>query len=98
MNELLRELREIIAQEGPISLERYMSLAVFHPRYGYYTTHEPFGTNGDFVTAPEISQMFGELIGLWAAEVWRLSRAAGPMRLRQVGPGRRPPMAGGLAA
>ena len=43
MNELLRELREIIAQEGPISLERYMSLAVFHPRYGYYTTHEPFG-------------------------------------------------------
>jgi NADH dehydrogenase [ubiquinone] 1 alpha subcomplex assembly factor 7 len=88
MNELLRELREIIAQEGPISLERYMSLAVFHPRYGYYTTHEPFGTNGDFVTAPEISQMFGELIGLWAAEVWRLSRAAGPMRLVELGPGR----------
>jgi NADH dehydrogenase [ubiquinone] 1 alpha subcomplex assembly factor 7 len=88
MNELLRELREIIAQEGPIPLERYMSLALSHPRFGYYMTHEPFGAKGDFVTAPEISQMFGELIGLWAAELWRLSGAPAPMRLVELGPGR----------
>jgi NADH dehydrogenase [ubiquinone] 1 alpha subcomplex assembly factor 7 len=88
MTELLRELREIIAQEGPISLERYMSLALSHPRYGYYMRQEPFGAAGDFVTAPEISQMFGELIGLWAAEVWRLSGMPTPLRLVELGPGR----------
>jgi SAM-dependent MidA family methyltransferase len=98
MNELLRELREIIAQEGPISLERYMSLALSHPRYGYYTTREPFGAAGDFVTSPEISQMFGELIGLWAAEVWRLSGAPAPMRLVELGPGRGTLMADALRA
>ena len=98
MNELLRELREIIAQEGPISLERYMSLALSHPRYGYYTTREPFGVAGDFVTAPEISQMFGELIGLWALEVWRMAGAPAPMRLVELGPGRGTLMADGLRA
>jgi SAM-dependent MidA family methyltransferase len=98
MTELLAELREIIAQEGPISLERYMSLALSHPRYGYYSTREPFGATGDFVTAPEISQMFGELIGLWAAEVWRLSGAPAPMRLVELGPGRGMLMADALRA
>jgi NADH dehydrogenase [ubiquinone] 1 alpha subcomplex assembly factor 7 len=98
MSELLRELREIIAQEGPISLERYMSLALSHPRYGYYATREPFGATGDFITAPEISQMFGELIGLWAAEVWRLAGAPMPMRLVELGPGRGTLMADALRA
>jgi NADH dehydrogenase [ubiquinone] 1 alpha subcomplex assembly factor 7 len=98
MNELLRELREIIAQEGPIPLERYMGLALSHPRYGYYMTRQPFGVAGDFVTAPEISQMFGELIGLWAAEVWRLSGAPMPMRLVELGPGRGTLMADALRA
>ncbi|MBV9331151.1 MAG: SAM-dependent methyltransferase, partial [Alphaproteobacteria bacterium] len=98
MTELLRELREIIAQEGPISLERYMTLALSHPRCGYYTTREPFGAAGDFVTAPEISQMFGELIGLWALEVWRLSGAPGAMRLVELGPGRGTLMADALRA
>jgi NADH dehydrogenase [ubiquinone] 1 alpha subcomplex assembly factor 7 len=98
MNELLRELREIIDAEGPISLERYMSLALSHPRYGYYMTREPFGVAGDFVTAPEISQMFGELIGLWAAEVWRLVGAPAPMRLVELGPGRGTLMADALRA
>jgi SAM-dependent MidA family methyltransferase len=98
MNELLRELREIITQEGPISLERYMSLALSHPRYGYYTRREPFGAAGDFVTAPEISQMFGELIGLWAVGVWRLSGAPAPLRLVELGPGRGTLMADALRA
>ncbi|MEA2841624.1 MAG: dehydrogenase [ubiquinone] 1 alpha subcomplex assembly factor 7 [Methylobacteriaceae bacterium] len=98
MTELLRELREIIAAEGPISLGRYMGLALSHPRYGYYTTREPFGVAGDFVTAPEISQMFGELIGLWAAEVWKLGGAPAPMRLVELGPGRGTLMADALRA
>jgi SAM-dependent MidA family methyltransferase len=98
MTELLRELREIIALEGPISLERYMSLALSHPRYGYYMSQEPFGAAGDFVTAPEISQMFGELIGLWAVEVWRLSGMPTPLRLVELGPGRGTLMADALRA
>jgi NADH dehydrogenase [ubiquinone] 1 alpha subcomplex assembly factor 7 len=98
MNELLRELREIIAQEGPIPLERYMNLALSHPRYGYYATRQPFGATGDFITAPEISQMFGELIGLWAVEVWRLAGAPAPMRLVELGPGRGTLMADALRA
>jgi NADH dehydrogenase [ubiquinone] 1 alpha subcomplex assembly factor 7 len=98
MTELTRELREMIAAEGPISLERYMSLALSHPRFGYYTTREPFGAAGDFITAPEISQMFGELIGLWAVEVWRLSGAPAPLRLVELGPGRGTLMADALRA
>jgi len=66
MSALKREIVETIAHDGPMTLERYMSLCLTHPRYGYYMTRDPFGANGDFVTAPEISQMFGELLGVWA--------------------------------
>ena len=54
-----------------------MELCLTHPEHGYYTTRDPFGAHGDFITAPEISQMFGELIGLWAAAVWRRDGIAG---------------------
>jgi NADH dehydrogenase [ubiquinone] 1 alpha subcomplex assembly factor 7 len=81
-------LRQVIAAEGPISVERYMSLCLTHPAHGYYMTRDPFGAAGDFTTAPEISQMFGELIGLWAAELWRLMGAPSPVRLIELGPGR----------
>ena len=76
MTALADDIGHIIASEGPISLERYMGLALTHPTKGYYTTRDPFGAAGDFVTAPEISQMFGELIGLWACEIWALVRRA----------------------
>ena len=56
---------------------QYMSLCLTHPQYGYYVTRDPFGAAGDFTTAPEVSQMFGELIGLWAASVWRVMGCAG---------------------
>jgi NADH dehydrogenase [ubiquinone] 1 alpha subcomplex assembly factor 7 len=98
MSPLREELRRLIAAEGPISLERYMRLALSHPRYGYYATRDPFGAAGDFVTAPEISQMFGELIGLWAAEMWQLTGASSPMRLVELGPGRGTLMADALRA
>ena len=92
------EIREIIAHEGPISIERYMALALTHPTKGYYTTHDPFGVEGDFVTAPEISQMFGELIGLWAAPVWTQIGAPVPVHLVELGPGRGALMADALRA
>ena len=88
MSPLGGEIAAIIAQEGPISVERYMALALSHPVHGYYMTREPFGAAGDFVTAPEISQMFGELLGLWAAEAWALTGAPSPVRLVEIGPGR----------
>jgi SAM-dependent MidA family methyltransferase len=65
-----------------------MSLALSHPTLGYYMTRDPFGPSGDFVTAPEISQMFGELIGLWAQEAWRAAGSPSPTHLVELGPGR----------
>jgi SAM-dependent MidA family methyltransferase len=66
--------------------------------HGYYVTRDPFGARGDFTTAPEISQMFGELIGLWAAELWRLMGSPGQLRLIELGPGRGTLMADVLRA
>jgi SAM-dependent MidA family methyltransferase len=65
-----------------------MALCLGHPVHGYYAARDPFGAGGDFTTAPEISQMFGELIGLWAADVWRMMGARRPVRLVELGPGR----------
>jgi NADH dehydrogenase [ubiquinone] 1 alpha subcomplex assembly factor 7 len=92
------DIREIIADEGPISIERYMALALTHPTKGYYTTRDPFGADGDFVTAPEISQMFGELLGLWAAEIWSQIGAPPRVHLVELGPGRGALMADALRA
>ncbi len=77
-----------IRREGPISLADYMSLALLHPEEGYYSRRDPLGRAGDFVTAPEVSQMFGELIGLWCADYW--DRIGRPTRfsLIELGPGR----------
>lgn len=82
------EIRVMIAQDGPISVARYMALALGHPTGGYYMTRDPFGSRGDFTTAPEISQMFGELLGVWAAEVWHGMGRPDPVRLVELGPGR----------
>ena len=75
-----------------------MALALTHPTKGYYTSRDPFGAAGDFITAPEISQMFGELIGLWAAEVWSQIGSPPPVRLVELGPGRGALMADALRA
>jgi NADH dehydrogenase [ubiquinone] 1 alpha subcomplex assembly factor 7 len=81
---LADRLREMIALEGPITVERYMSLCLRH----YYATRDPLGSAGDFTTAPEISQMFGELIGLWMLEIWNAMGRPAPCRLVELGPGR----------
>lgn len=88
MNALEREIRALIETQGPLEVSRYMALCLAHPEYGYYTTRDPFGAGGDFTTAPEISQMFGELIGVWCAEVWRLMGSPSRVALVEVGPGR----------
>jgi len=88
MTSLEEELRATIAAEGPIPVSRYMALCLGHPRYGYYVTRDPLGASGDFTTAPEISQMFGELIGFWCIEAWRAMQLPKPFRLVELGPGR----------
>ena len=95
---LLREIAELIANEGPISVERYMSLALAHPRLGYYRARDPFGAEGDFVTAPEISQMFGELIGLWAIDCWARMGEPEHLAFVELGPGRGTLMADAMRA
>jgi NADH dehydrogenase [ubiquinone] 1 alpha subcomplex assembly factor 7 len=88
MNPLENLVRETIAENGPMSLETYMTLALAHPVHGYYATKMPLGESGDFITAPEISQMFGELIGLWCVAVWRAMAEPMPVLLAELGPGR----------
>jgi NADH dehydrogenase [ubiquinone] 1 alpha subcomplex assembly factor 7 len=98
MTPLEAELRRIIAADGPLSVATYMTLCLGHPMHGYYTTRDPFGRAGDFITAPEISQMFGELIGLWAAAVWQLMGSPARVALVELGPGRGTLMADALRA
>lgn len=87
-----------IAATGPITLADFMAECLLHPEHGYYTHAEPFGAAGDFTTAPEISQMFGELIGLWLAQVWLDQGAPGSFTLAELGPGRGTLMADALRA
>jgi SAM-dependent MidA family methyltransferase len=87
LNALALRLAERIAQDGPITAADYMSACLHDPDHGYYATRPRLGAEGDFVTAPLVSQMFGELLGAWVAEVWvRLGQPA-RFRLVEVGPG-----------
>jgi len=85
---LERHLSALIAAEGPIPVSRFMAEALMHPEHGYYRRGDPFGAGGDFVTAPEISQVFGELIGLWLGERWDAMGRPANVRLVELGPGR----------
>ncbi len=82
------EIRKRIKLAGPMPVRQFMTLCLTHPDYGYYTTRDPFGAGGDFVTSPEISQVFGELIGLWAASAWHMMGEPENVRLIELGPGR----------
>lgn len=77
-----------IAATGPLTLADYMADCLLHPDHGYYATRDPFGEGGDFTTAPEISQMFGELLGLCLAQTWLDQGAPAPFTLAELGPGR----------
>jgi NADH dehydrogenase [ubiquinone] 1 alpha subcomplex assembly factor 7 len=81
---LIPAIKAAIAESGPLPLARAMALASDH----YYATHQPFGATGDFVTAPDISQMFGELIGLFLADLWTRAGSPEPVLIVELGPGR----------
>lgn len=91
-------IAERIRAEGPITVAEYMAEALGHPQYGYYMTRDPLGAAGDFVTAPEISQVFGELIGLWCVDLWQRMGTPDPVILAELGPGRGTLMADALRA
>ena len=95
---LARKLAARLAAGGPVSVHDYMEACLYDPEYGYYRTKAAIGQGGDFITAPEISQVFGELIGLWAGEVWRQMGEPAPVRLVELGPGRGTLMADALRA
>ena len=83
-----RLLVEPIVRDGPIPIRDYMAACLHHPEHGYYRTRAAIGAKEDFITAPEISQVFGELIGLWAAVTWQQMGSPGRVRLVEIGPGR----------
>lgn len=85
---LEHRVRALVRLNGPMPVFDYMGLCLGDPEHGYYMAREPFGAGGDFVTAPEVSQMFGEMIGAFLVECWeRLGRPA-PFQLVEFGPGR----------
>lgn len=84
---LLDRVRALIAREGPLPIARYMEICLHDPELGYYAVHPRLGEAGDFITAPLVSQMFGELLGLWAAEVWSRLGRPGRLRFVELGPG-----------
>ncbi len=95
---LQHEIIRLIQSTGPMPVWRYMQLCLSHPQYGYYVSRDPLGREGDFTTSPEVSQMFGELLGLWAASVWRDMGSPPELQLIELGPGRGTMMADALRA
>ncbi len=87
-----------IAADGPMRVADWMAACLTDPEGGYYTGRDPLGAAGDFTTAPEISQMFGEMLGLWAAQVWIDQGRPAPFTLAELGPGRGTLMADALRA
>jgi SAM-dependent MidA family methyltransferase len=87
-SDLLAIVRARIRRDGPMPVDAYMRLCLADPDHGYWRKSHPIGAGGDFITAPEISQAFGELIGLWCAVVWQAMGRPSPLRLVELGPGR----------
>lgn len=85
---LLEIIRGRIRENGPITMAEYMELCLGHPEHGYYMTRDPFGAEGDFTTAPEVSQLFGDIIGAWLADLWIKMGSPARFTLLECGPGR----------
>ena len=84
---ILDIIQKKILSTGPISLSDYMKVCLTHPKHGYYIRNKPIGSTGDFITSPEISQMFGELIGLWIVQIWLDHKKPPNFSLIELGPG-----------
>lgn len=91
-------IAQMIRTSGPLRLDTYMALCLTHPRHGYYIGRDPLGRAGDFITAPEVSQMFGEMLGLWAFATWQAMGLTGAPRLIELGAGRGTLMADAVRA
>ena len=98
MTPLAARLAKRIARDGPLTVADYMAAVLTDPEHGYYMRGDPFGAAGDFITAPEVSQMFGELIGLWCVDTWERLGSPAPFRLVELGPGRGTLMSDALRA
>ncbi len=85
--DLRDRLARRIRAEGPLSLADYMEAALWDKQQGYYATRAPIGAEGDFITSPEVSQVFGELIGLWCADLWQRMGKPDPVLVCELGPG-----------
>jgi SAM-dependent MidA family methyltransferase len=85
---LKARIAALIEAQGPMSVAQFMTIALLDPKEGYYATRDPIGAGGDFTTAPEISQMFGEMIGLWLVQAWSDQGCPKNPRLVELGPGR----------
>lgn len=88
MTTLKHRIAALISASGPMSVADYMAMCLFDPQAGYYTTREPFGRSGDFITAPEVSQMFGELVAVWLYSRWREAGSPDGAVIAEIGPGR----------
>ena len=88
MPQLVEKLRRLIVREGPVSLSDFMAVSLHDPEEGYYAKGTAFLSPGDFTTAPEISQMFGELLGLWVGALWQDLDCPESFKLIELGPGR----------
>ncbi len=96
MTHLIDRIRRDIKNGGPMRMDEYMSLCLYHPDYGYYQSGDPIGKQGDFITAPEVSQMFGELILAWAMDGWAKMGQPDAFNLIELGPGHGTLLADGL--
>ncbi|MFC3076288.1 class I SAM-dependent methyltransferase [Shinella pollutisoli] len=85
---LARKIKALIRASGPISVTDYFALCLADPEYGYYRTRDPFGRAGDFVTAPEVSQLFGEMLGVFLVHAWQKHGGPAGVRIAEIGPGR----------
>lgn len=88
MTPLGERIAALVAEAGPIGIAEYMALCLFDPEHGYYTNREPFGPDGDFTTAPEVSQMFGELVAVWVYMAWQGAGRPPETCVAELGPGR----------
>jgi NADH dehydrogenase [ubiquinone] 1 alpha subcomplex assembly factor 7 len=85
---LKSRIADLIEAQGPMSVAQFMTIALLDPKDGYYATRDPIGAGGDFITAPEVSQMFGEMVGLWLVQAWSDQGSPKNPRLVELGPGR----------
>ncbi|MCC0036644.1 MAG: class I SAM-dependent methyltransferase [Hoeflea sp.] len=88
MTPLAEKIVNLIQQTGPLKISDYFALCLADPDHGYYQRREPFGQSGDFVTAPEISQLFGEMIGVFLVQAWQAQGSPEKTRIVEIGPGR----------